>query len=81
MPQALKIPTLLVPLLVLLRRGPMSRRVICTLMVWHVRLEKGVNQAGGKGIIFNTITIFNGISNGTEGMKYSLLSREILRIR
>ena len=40
--------------------------------------EKGVNQAGGKGIIFNTITISDGISNGTEGMKYSLLSREII---
>ena len=40
--------------------------------------ENGVNRAGGKGIIFNTITISDGISNGTEGMKYSLLSREII---
>ena len=40
--------------------------------------EYGVNAAGGKGIIFNTITISDGISNGTEGMKYSLLSREII---
>ena len=40
--------------------------------------EKGVNAAGGKGIIFNTITISDGISNGTEGMKYSLVSREII---
>ena len=40
--------------------------------------ETGVNQAGGKGIIFNTITISDGISNGTEGMKYSLVSREII---
>ncbi|WP_139850425.1 dihydroxy-acid dehydratase [Acinetobacter pullicarnis] len=41
-------------------------------------VETGVNVAGGKGIIFNTITISDGISNGTEGMKYSLLSREII---
>ena len=41
-------------------------------------VESGVNTAGGKGIIFNTITISDGISNGTEGMKYSLLSREII---
>lgn len=41
-------------------------------------VEQGVNAAGGKGIIFNTITISDGISNGTEGMKYSLLSREII---
>lgn len=40
--------------------------------------EHGVNQANGKGIIFNTITISDGISNGTEGMKYSLVSREII---
>ena len=42
------------------------------------RVEQGVSAAGGKGIIFNTITISDGISNGTEGMKYSLLSREII---
>lgn len=39
---------------------------------------KGVDQAGGKGIIFNTITISDGISMGTEGMKYSLASREVI---
>ena len=38
----------------------------------------GVDQAGGKGVIFNTITISDGIANGTEGMKYSLVSREII---
>lgn len=41
-------------------------------------VESGVNGAGGKGVIFNTITISDGISNGTEGMKYSLVSREII---
>lgn len=40
--------------------------------------EKGVNEAGGKGVIFNTITISDGIANGYEGMKYSLVSREII---
>ena len=40
--------------------------------------EKGANKAGGKAIIFNTITISDGISMGTEGMKYSLVSREVI---
>jgi len=40
--------------------------------------EKGVNESGGKAIIFNTITISDGISMGTEGMKYSLVSREVI---
>ena len=38
----------------------------------------GANAAGGKAIIFNTITISDGISMGTEGMKYSLVSREVI---
>ena len=38
----------------------------------------GVNQAGGKSVIFNTITVSDGISMGTEGMKYSLVSREVI---
>ena len=39
---------------------------------------KGVDGAGGKGVIFNTITISDGISMGTENMKYSLVSREVI---
>jgi dihydroxy-acid dehydratase len=39
---------------------------------------KGVDNAGGKAVIFNTITISDGISMGTEGMKYSLVSREVI---
>ncbi len=39
---------------------------------------KGVNAANGKAVIFNTITISDGISMGTEGMKYSLVSREVI---
>jgi dihydroxy-acid dehydratase len=38
----------------------------------------GVTKAGGKSIIFNTITVSDGISMGTEGMKYSLVSREVI---
>jgi len=40
--------------------------------------EKGANAAGGKAVVFNTITISDGIANGTVGMKYSLVSREII---
>ncbi len=39
---------------------------------------KGADNAGGKAVIFNTITVSDGISNGTEGMKYSLVSREVI---
>ena len=40
--------------------------------------EQGANAAGGKAIVFNTITISDGISMGSEGMKYSLVSREVI---
>jgi dihydroxy-acid dehydratase len=40
--------------------------------------EAGTNGAGGKALIFGTITISDGISMGTEGMKYSLVSREVI---
>jgi dihydroxy-acid dehydratase len=43
-----------------------------------LEVEKGANAAGAKGVIFNTITISDGIANGTEGMKYSLVSREVI---
>ena len=39
---------------------------------------KGVNDVGGKSIIFNTITVSDGISMGTPGMRYSLVSREVI---
>ena len=38
----------------------------------------GVDNANGKAVIFNTNTISDGISMGTEGMKYSLVSREVI---
>ena len=43
-----------------------------------VHVAQGINEAGGKAVVFNTITISDGISMGTEGMKYSLVSREVI---
>ena len=40
--------------------------------------EAGANAAGGKAIIFGTITVSDGISMGTRGMRYSLVSREVI---
>ena len=42
----------------------------------HAR--KGVADAGGKPVYFNTITVTDGISMGTLGMRYSLVSREVI---
>jgi dihydroxy-acid dehydratase len=42
----------------------------------HVR--RGIRQAGGTPMEFNTIAISDGISMGTEGMKASLVSREVI---
>lgn len=41
-------------------------------------VNSGTDAAGGKGIIYNVPTISDGISMGTEGMKYSLVSREVI---
>jgi dihydroxy-acid dehydratase len=38
----------------------------------------GTDAAGARPIIFNTITVSDAISMGTEGMKYSLVSREVI---
>jgi len=43
-----------------------------------LKAAEGANAAKAKAVIFNTITISDGISMGTEGMKYSLVSREII---
>jgi dihydroxy-acid dehydratase len=42
------------------------------------RAETAVKNAGAMPQIFGTITISDGISMGTEGMKYSLVSREVI---
>jgi dihydroxy-acid dehydratase len=38
----------------------------------------GVDAAGAKGVLFNTITVSDGISMGSPGMRYSLVSREVI---
>jgi len=38
----------------------------------------GVDAAGGKSVLFNTITVSDGISMGTPGMRYSMVSRELI---
>jgi dihydroxy-acid dehydratase len=41
-------------------------------------VKKGVWDADLVGLIFNTIGVSDGISNGTEGMRYSLVSRDVI---
>ncbi len=38
----------------------------------------GADEAGGKAVIFNTITVSDGISMGSPGMRYSMVSRELI---
>ncbi|MDG1701619.1 MAG: dihydroxy-acid dehydratase [Opitutae bacterium] len=40
--------------------------------------SKGVNISGGKAVNFSTITVSDGISMGTQGMRYSLVSRDVI---
>jgi dihydroxy-acid dehydratase len=42
------------------------------------RAEAGIRAAGGMPQMFGTITVSDGISMGTEGMKYSLVSRDVI---
>ena len=57
-----------------------SRVTPCNMHINDLAEEagRGADAAGGKSVIFNTITISDGIANGTEGMKYSLVSREVI---
>ena len=41
-------------------------------------VESSIDASGCKGVLFNTITVSDGISMGTQGMKYSLVSREVI---
>ena len=43
-----------------------------------VHAKTGANENGGYAQLFNTITVSDGISMGHEGMKYSLVSREVI---
>jgi dihydroxy-acid dehydratase len=38
----------------------------------------GADSAGGKSVMFNTITVSDAVSMGTPGMRYSLISREVI---
>jgi len=42
------------------------------------KVKEGVRDAGGVPIEFNTIAVSDGIAMGTEGMKASLISREVI---
>src|ERR1700733_11820404 len=42
------------------------------------KVKEGVRKAGGTPLEFNTIVVSDGISMGTEGMKASLVSREVI---
>jgi len=52
----------------------------CNMHIDKLALQAGAgaDKAGGKSIIFNTITVSDGISMGTPGMRYSLVSREVI---
>jgi len=52
----------------------------CNMHIDKLAVQAGVgaDRAGGKSIIFNTITNSDGISMGTPGMRYSLVSREVI---
>ena len=43
-----------------------------------LKVSKSLSKHNVKPVIFNSITISDGISMGTEGMKYSLVSREVI---
>src|SRR3989337_3234538 len=52
----------------------------CNMHIDKLALEagRGVDSSGGKSIIFNTITVSDGISMGTPGMRYTLVYREVI---
>ena len=43
-----------------------------------VKVKEGIRAAGGTPMEFNTIAISDGVTMGTEGMKTSLVSREVI---
>ncbi len=52
----------------------------CNMHIDQLALEAraGIQEGGGAGLTFGTITVSDGISMGTEGMKFSLVSREVI---
>jgi dihydroxy-acid dehydratase len=57
-----------------------SRVTPCNLHVGELAEAacRGVSEAGGRDVLFNTITVSDGISMGSPGMRYSLVSREVI---
>ncbi len=58
--------------------GPNSVRATLHLRDLAVHVKAGVREAGGTPLEFGTIAISDGISMGTEGMRASLVSREVI---
>jgi dihydroxy-acid dehydratase len=52
----------------------------CNMHIGELAREAGagIDAAGGKSVLFNTITVSDGISMGTPGMRYSMVSRELI---
>ena len=52
----------------------------CNMHINHLAeaAAQGANSSGCKSVIFNTISVSDGISMGTKGMRYSLVSREVI---
>jgi len=48
------------------------------LRLLSAKIKEGIKRAGGTPLEFNTISISDGITMGTQGMKASLVSREII---
>jgi len=57
-----------------------SRLTPCNMHIDQLakRVAEGADRAGGKSTVFGTITVSDGISMGTPGMRYSLVSREVI---
>ncbi len=47
-------------------------------MIWLKERKKGAREAGTVPLMFNSITVSDGISMGTDGMRYSLPSRDVI---
>ena len=60
------------------RRGSRRCRATSTSASWRSDVKAGIRAAGGTPMEFNTISVSDGVSMGTEGMRASLVSREVI---
>jgi dihydroxy-acid dehydratase len=60
--------------------APYTNATPCNDHIWQLAelILQAIEQKGGKGILFGTPVVSDGISMGTEAMKYSLVSREVI---